>query len=159
VARTRPALAWLLGWLVPGAGHWILGQRARGAILFASLAGCFAAGVLIGGRGTVSRAHPEYLVLQWGAGLPAAAAWAAATPTPADVDVSRRELGVLYTLVPALLNLVAALDAAARAAGSDPGGRGPARAPAAPAAPPAAPPPPGGETPPPPPGVPGGAGP
>ena len=121
MARTRPALAWLLGWLVPGAGHWILGQRARGAVLFASLAGCFAAGVLIGGRGTVSRAHPEYLVLQWGAGLPAAAAWAAGTRTPADVDVSRRELGVLYTLVPALLNIVAALDAAARAAGADPG--------------------------------------
>lgn len=118
----RPALAWILGWLLPGAGHWYLGQRARGAVLGAALVSCFAAGVLIGGRSTVSSGKPEYLVLQWGAGLPAAAAWAAGDPSPADVPVSRRELGILYTLVPALLNIVVALDAAARAAGADPGG-------------------------------------
>jgi len=137
----HPALAWLLGWLVPGAGHLYLGQRARGLVLCASLTACFAAGVLLGGRATVSRDHPEYLVLQWGAGLPAAAAWAAGDPSPSDVPVSRRELGVLYTLVPALLNVVAALDAGARAAGADPGGSHPAPGPA-PAPPPAPPVPP-----------------
>lgn len=118
----HPALAWLLGWLVPGAGHLYLGQRSRGLVLCATLTTCFAAGVLLGGRATVSREHPEYLILQWGAGLPSAAAWAAGDPSPSDVPVSRRELGALYTLVPALLNVVAALDAAARAAGADPGG-------------------------------------
>ena len=69
----HPAVAWILGWLVPGGGHWYIGQGARGAVLCATLVGCFAAGVLIGGRSTVSRSKPEYLVLQWGAGLPAAA--------------------------------------------------------------------------------------
>ena len=118
----NPLVAWILGWLLPGAGHLYLGQRARGAVLACALTGCFAAGVFLGGRGTVSAAHSEYLVLQWGAGLPTAAAWAAGTREPADVAVSRRELGTLYTLVPALLNIVAALDAAARAAGADPGG-------------------------------------
>jgi hypothetical protein len=122
VQERHPALAWLLGWLVPGAGHWYLGQRARGAVICGTLVACFASGVLIGGRSTVSAGKPEYLVLQWGAGLPAAAAWWAADPSPADVPVSRRELGILYTLVPALLNIVAAVDAAARAAGADPGG-------------------------------------
>jgi hypothetical protein len=91
-------------------------------VLGGALVGCFAAGVLLGGRGTVSLGHPEFLVLQWGAGAPAAAAWAVGTATPSDVAVPRRELGVLYTLVPALLNIVAALDAAARAAGANPGG-------------------------------------
>jgi hypothetical protein len=122
VKEQNPALAWLFGWLLPGAGHWYLGQRARGAVLCGALVGCFLAGVLIGGRSTVSTGKPEYLVLQWGAGLPAAAAWAAGDAAPADVPVSRRELGILYTLVPALLNIVAAIDAAARAAGADPGG-------------------------------------
>jgi hypothetical protein len=146
----NPLLAWLLGWLLPGAGHWYLGQRSRGIVLAGALTGCFGAGVLLGGGGTVSRAHPEFLVLQWGAGLPAAAAWAGGSAEPADLPVSRRELGVLYTLVPALLNLVVALDAAARAAGADPGGpTGPRRAPAPTPPPPppaaAAPPPGAGE--------------
>jgi hypothetical protein len=125
VQERTPALAWLLGWLVPGAGHWYIGQRARGAVLCGALVGCFVAGVLIGGRATVSTRIPDgtaYLVLQGGAGLTAAAAWAAGDPSPADIPVARRELGILYTLVPALLNVVAALDAAARAAGADPGG-------------------------------------
>ena len=117
-----PLLAWFLGWLLPGAGHVYIGQRARGAVLAGTLVGCFAAGALLGGRGTVTEARPEFLVLQAGAGLPALAAWAAGDPEPADIAVSRRELGILYTLVPALLNLVVALDAAARAAGGSPGG-------------------------------------
>ena len=118
----HPLLAWILGWLVPGAGHWYIGQRDRGAVLAGTLVGCFLAGVLLGGRGTVTDAHPEFLALQCGAGLPAAAAWAVSTPDPADVPVSRRDLGMLYTLVPALLNLVVAMDAAARAVGGNPGG-------------------------------------
>jgi len=122
VPTRHPLPTWILGWLVPGAGHWYLGQRARGLVLFGTLVGCFVAGALLGGRGTVSSRHPEFLVLQWGAGLPAAGAWAVGDPEPADLPVARRELGILYTLVPALLNMVAALDAAARATGANPGG-------------------------------------
>jgi len=132
VPGKSPLLAWILGWLLPGAGHWYLGQRSRALVMGGALAGCFVAGVLVGGRSTVSTLHPEYLVLQWGTGLPAAAAWAAGDPEPADLAVGRRDLGILYTLVPSLLNLVAALDASARAAGADPGAPpapAPARAP------------------------------
>jgi hypothetical protein len=131
VNRRNPAIAWTLGWLLPGAGHWYLGQRARALVMGGALAGCFAAGVLVGGRSTVSTLHPEYLVIQWGTGLPAAAAWAAGDPEPADLPVGRRDLGILYTLVPSLLNLVAALDASARATGANPGAPpGPAPVPA-----------------------------
>lgn len=136
--RKNPAIAWILGWLVPGAGHWYLGQRSRALVMGCALAGCFGAGVLVGGRSTVSTLHPEYLVIQWGVGLPAAAAWAAGNPEPADLPVGRRDLGILYTLVPSLLNLVAALDASARAAGASPGaipGPAPAPTPATAAAP------------------------
>jgi len=121
VTPRHPLVAWILGWLLPGAGHWYIGQGARAAVLAGALVGSFAAGVLIGGRGTVSTSHPEYLVLQWGAGAPAGIAWAAGTADPTDIPVSRRDLGMLYTLVPALLNLVVAMDAAARAAGANPG--------------------------------------
>jgi hypothetical protein len=136
VRDRHPFLAWILGWLLPGAGHLYLGQRARGWALLGALGGCFVAGVLVGGRSTVSVHHPEYVVLQAGAGLPAAAAFALSAPSPEDVPVPRRELGILYTLVAALLNLVAAVDAAARAAGADPGAPLPGPAPATAAAPP-----------------------
>jgi TM2 domain-containing membrane protein YozV len=34
-----PALALLLGWLIPGAGHMLLGKWIRGLLLFVSILG------------------------------------------------------------------------------------------------------------------------
>ena len=42
-------LALVLAWLVPGLGHMLIGQRARGLIFFATLHLLFAGGMLIGG--------------------------------------------------------------------------------------------------------------
>jgi len=47
------AVAGLLAWLVPGAGHWFLGRRIRAAILFVVIQGLFWWGVGIGGVFTV----------------------------------------------------------------------------------------------------------
>ena len=114
--RPVPLLAWLLGWLLPGAGHAYAGRRAQGLVLGLTLTGCFAAGAVLGRGAAVTPEHPEYLVLQCGAGLPAGAAWLLSDVGGADVSMEARETAVLYTLVPALLNLVAALEAAALAA-------------------------------------------
>lgn len=47
----------ILAWLVPGAGHYAIGERRRGIILFVTLAATFWGGVAIGGvRTTV---YPE----------------------------------------------------------------------------------------------------
>ncbi len=120
----NPFVAWLLGWLLPGAGHLYLGRRAQGFVLMGALCGAFAAGALLSRGAALSGDSPEYLVLQAGCGLPAGIAWLLRETAATDVDVATRETAVLYTLVPALLNLVVALDAAARAAGGEtsPGG-------------------------------------
>jgi len=39
----------LLGWLVPGLGHLLIGERARGIIFIVTIHGLFAAGMLLGG--------------------------------------------------------------------------------------------------------------
>jgi hypothetical protein len=44
-----PYLVVVLGWLVPGSGHFLLGRRGRGAIIFATVLACFALGVLMRG--------------------------------------------------------------------------------------------------------------
>jgi hypothetical protein len=47
------AVAGLLAWLIPGAGHWFLGRRVRAVILFVIIQGLFWWGVAIGGVFTV----------------------------------------------------------------------------------------------------------
>jgi hypothetical protein len=44
-----PYLIVVLGWLLPGSGHLLLGRRGRGAIIFATVLACFALGVLMRG--------------------------------------------------------------------------------------------------------------
>jgi hypothetical protein len=46
------ALAPLLAWLLPGLGHWWIGERVRGIIFFIVLTVTFWGGVAVGGVGT-----------------------------------------------------------------------------------------------------------
>lgn len=116
----HPLFAWLLGWLLPGAGHWYLGRRAQAVVLASTIGGCFIAGALLGRGGAVTGYRLEYLVMQLGAGVPAFVAWLLSSELTPDLAVPLRETAVLYTVVPALLNVVVALDAAALAAGARP---------------------------------------
>jgi TM2 domain-containing membrane protein YozV len=44
-----PFLTALVGWLIPGAGHFLLGRRGRGAIIFATVLAAFLIGILLRG--------------------------------------------------------------------------------------------------------------
>jgi hypothetical protein len=44
-----PLLVALAGWVLPGSGYWLIGQRARGTIAGATILLTFAAGMAIGG--------------------------------------------------------------------------------------------------------------
>ena len=48
-----PLLAMMLAWLIPGAGHFYLGRRVRGVILFLAVTLTFWAGMAMGGVMTV----------------------------------------------------------------------------------------------------------
>jgi hypothetical protein len=134
-AITPPApLAALCGWLVPGAGYWLLGERVRAAIVGIAVVLVFAAGVLVGGIRVVdapsSLGVGAVLEKPWFIGQVltgpvsvAAALWAnqVAQNDPDRISHSRSwEIGTLYTAVAGMLNLLAIIDATHRAASGNP---------------------------------------
>lgn len=67
--RTIPAVAGLLAWLIPGAGHVYIGRWGRGVVLFVAIHAMFWSGVLLGGVLAVDRVQqPWWCYAQFGAG-------------------------------------------------------------------------------------------
>ena len=115
----------IITWLIPGAGHIMLGQKGRGAILLACIGLLWAGGFFIGGVGVFDRkGHPVWFMGQMliapsvlvegyhrslqTSGLP---------PRPDDPTGPYQpsfghvhEQGVLYTALAGMLNLLAIMD-------------------------------------------------
>ena len=49
-SRVSPTIALIAGWLVPGAGHLLLGKWIRAILLMASIVGMFAIGIALQGK-------------------------------------------------------------------------------------------------------------
>ncbi len=121
------AVVGLAGWLVPGAGYWLIGQRSRGLTVGVTILTLFILGTLIGGVRVVE-APPgmgEILQRPWfigqalAGGIGLAAAWASNALSngswSAVVSHSRiAEIGTLYTAVAGMLNLMTVVDAVHR---------------------------------------------
>jgi hypothetical protein len=128
----RMVLAALATWLLPGAGHLLIGDRTRGIVFMAVITLTFWTGVAIGGvKNTVS---PVDRTL-WFAGQICAGghslatlAWASAidspfgkapgtAPYPAAVIGYGRteEVSVVYTAIAGMLNILIILDVLVRA--------------------------------------------
>jgi len=134
----RIPLTGVLAWLVPGLGHLYVGQRARGWVCLVTITATFWAGVAIGGvQGTIDpRGERElWFVAQICAGGNALAGymWHVLAPPPpptrpgvigATGPILSTEVGIHYTGVAGLLNLLVIFDAIARADSvSTPNGR------------------------------------
>ncbi|WP_428388069.1 DUF6677 family protein [Mucisphaera sp.] len=58
-------LAALAGWLIPGAGHAVLGETKRALVLFFAIGGLWLSGLLIGGISVLDRQqHPAWYACQ-----------------------------------------------------------------------------------------------
>ncbi|HWE07690.1 MAG TPA: DUF6677 family protein [Rhizomicrobium sp.] len=153
------------GWLLPGAGYWLLGQRARALTVGISIIALYVAGLLIGGvrlvevpgygdhglplvvsgerfvesdpsipddrpRALTSHpleeirnkpwyiaqvlAGPINLIASWGS-VAASKVSASGATTGFRSHARTNELGVLFTAVAGMLNLLAIIDSASRA--------------------------------------------
>lgn len=104
------ALAMAAGWLVPGAGHALLGRWKKGLFFFLLLGATYLAGLWIVGFRPVSLdENPFYYVGQYGSGatMLLAKAMGPDKSYPRDaVPVSWYDPGLLYVCVAGLLNLV-----------------------------------------------------
>ncbi len=121
-------LAPILGWLVPGLGHWSLGHRKRACYIAAGIIFLYLTGLLVGGLSVIDRqgdfwwfcgqvfVGPPTLLIQY---------WMQNHPTPDDLTNTTtlfatpsfarvNEVGMLYTTLAGMLNLVAILDAVHR---------------------------------------------
>jgi hypothetical protein len=104
----------IVAWLVPGAGHLLLGQSRKGGIFLAALLAMFACGTAFGGRLFPLQASDPLVLLaaiaQWGLGLPrllaVAAGWGAG-----DVVAATYEYGNTFLIAAGLLNALIVLDA------------------------------------------------
>jgi hypothetical protein len=134
-----PPLVALAGWLVPGAGYWLIGQPLRGLVVGVTILLIFVGGLLIGGMHVIDAptgltpqlilqkpwfigqvlAGPvtlvsSYLANNWGMHVDPATLKQTAGVALSHARVN--EIGVLYTAVAGMLNLMALIDAAYRSA-------------------------------------------
>ena len=110
----------LLAWLIPGAGHYSLGQRPKAALCSALILLAFLAGLAMGHARNVFIAPGRYAAIaQAPAGLVALASFAYARAQgvvgiPGDLPRSSYDVGTLYTSVAGLLNALLVFDVVIR---------------------------------------------
>lgn len=133
IARSdiRMTIAGFLSWLLPGAGHVIIGERVRGVILIAVIALTFWTGVAVGGvKNTVNYQQRRlWFMGQICAGSHAllAMGWSRLLPDDGERIAygHEEEISVVYTAICGMLNILIILDVLARAERQALGGTSP----------------------------------
>jgi hypothetical protein len=115
-----PMFALLAGWLIPGAGHFLIGKWGRGALLFLAIVGMYAIGLGLAGKVYVPNTSEMLEMLgfagQLGMGLLYVLArlvgWGSAA-----AQTTLNDYGTKFLVACGLLNLIAAVDAHSLASG------------------------------------------
>ena len=109
-----PALVLLAGWLVPGAGHLLLGKWVRALLLFVSVLGMFLIGLGLAGKIYTPNTGDMLDILgflgQLGSGILYAIARVFGLGAPSIVN-TLADYGTKFLTVAGLLNIIAAVDA------------------------------------------------
>jgi len=104
----------VLAWLIPGAGHWLLGLRRRAVIMFVTICTTFIIGLALGSIELIDPAQSRWwFFAQVLCGLPtiAVAFIQNASLTVNEIYGRGVDLGQLYTGIAGLLNLLCICDA------------------------------------------------
>ena len=115
-----PALALVAGWLVPGAGHLLLGKWVRALLLMVSIVGMFAIGIALAGKVYTPNTGEPLDMLGFAGDLGAGLLYLLARVLgwgQAPVLVVVADYGTKFIVVAGLLNIVAAVDAHSLASG------------------------------------------
>src|SRR4051812_17588099 len=135
VINSSPPVVALAGWVLPGLGYWLIGQRGRALACGVTILVVFLGGILIAGVRVVQAPdmngpgntfqrilqRPWFIgqVLTGPMGITAAVISdkLAASPNYREIETKARlaEIGTLYTAVAGMLNLLTIIDASHRA--------------------------------------------
>lgn len=120
-SEIRMAMAGFLSWMLPGAGHLLIGERARGVILIAVIAVTFWTGIAVGGvKNTMNYEQRRlWFMGQICAGSHALVAmgWSQLLPDENELIAygHEEEISVVYTAICGMLNILIIFDVLARA--------------------------------------------
>jgi len=113
-------LALLAGWLVPGAGHILLGKWIRGLLIAVSIIAMFAIGIALQGKVYTPNTGEPLDMLGFVGDLGAGLLYGLARLVgwgQAPVLIAIADYGTKFIVVAGLLNIVAAVDAHSLASG------------------------------------------
>jgi hypothetical protein len=119
-SRISPLLVLVAGWLVPGAGHLLLGKWIRAALLMVSVLGMFAIGIALQGKIYTPNVGEPLDMLGFAGDLGSGIIYLLARLLgwgQAPVLVAVADYGTKFIVVAGLLNVVAAVDAHSLASG------------------------------------------
>ena len=111
------ALAGFLAWIVPGAGHWYIGQRAHAVILFTAIHLTYWFGIAISGFSIFEYAQNRWWFLaHLLGGINGLIGWYAEANWQGIATAYGKswDVGNIYCGVAGLLNLLVVIDAMAR---------------------------------------------
>ena len=113
----------IAGWVLPGLGYWLIGQRTRALTVGLVILAMFAFGMLVGGMRVADAPDSPQTILAkpWFIGqalVGPVGLYSAHYASVNDFPISQNhvhEIGTLYTAVAGMLNLMAIMDASYRA--------------------------------------------
>ena len=115
-----PSLILIAGWLVPGAGHFLLRKWGRGALLLLSIVAMFSIGLILQGKVYVPNTSELLDILNFVGDLGAGALYFFARAMDlgaSSVQTAVSDYGSKFIVVAGLLNLICAVDAHSLATG------------------------------------------
>ena len=115
-----PAVILIAGWLVPGAGHFLLRKWVRGLLLFISIVAMFGIGLALKGKIYAPNTSELLDMLNFAGDLGTGLLYVIARAFDlgqAAVQVAVADYGTKFIVVAGLLNIIAAVDAHSLATG------------------------------------------
>lgn len=109
-----PMLVLVAGWLIPGAGHFLLKKPIRGALLLISIVGMFVTGILLQGKIYTPNTGDLLDILGFAGDLGSGLLYFLARLLDwghASVTMAVADYGTKFLVVAGLLNIIAAVDA------------------------------------------------
>ena len=113
-ASVNPTLCLIAGWIVPGAGHFLLKKPIRGILLLISIIGMFAAGVALQGKVYSPNTGDLLDILGFAGQLGTGILYVLARTFDwghASVLLATADYGTKFIVVAGLLNIISAVDA------------------------------------------------